>query len=358
MVEKILCDRCGAELYWSPEHGAMHCEYCGQTYTPEEVEAKKSANTEAEKPINEPEKADEDMVATDDSVSGDLVLYKCSECGAQIVTSKGTIATTCPFCDRTLIFENNIQGAKLPKKVVPFSISKEKAFEIFEKYCSSSPVVPNEFKSKKIIEKFKGVYVPYWLYNINNDVHATINCENQKSRRSGDDRITEIAQYVVTMAALAEFDLVPADALTHLDDELTKALEPFNYSGLKDFDVGYLSGFYTEEFNISAEECINQLPLRIEAATREELKKEAGTYDSKVISVYKPDIDVVGKAYAMMPVWIFHIKYEDKQYTYAINGQTGKVVGKLPMSKYKLVGKSGLYGSIAALIAGIIGVLI
>ena len=44
----------------------------------------------------------------------------------------------------------------------------------------------------------------------------------------------------------------------------------------------------------------------------------------------------VGKvSYAMVPVWILTTRYNDKPYTFMMNGQTGKVVGSLPYDTTK-----------------------
>ena len=48
--------------------------------------------------------------------------------------------------------------------------------------------------------------------------------------------------------------------------------------------------------------------------------------------VNKEDNQVV---YALAPVWILTTRYEDKPYTFMMNGQTGKFVGTLPYDHKK-----------------------
>ena len=41
--------------------------------------------------------------------------------------------------------------------------------------------------------------------------------------------------------------------------------------------------------------------------------------------------------YALLPVWLLSTKWNDQNYLFAMNGQTGKMVGDIPYSKKKAV---------------------
>lgn len=43
-------------------------------------------------------------------------------------------------------------------------------------------------------------------------------------------------------------------------------------------------------------------------------------------------------SYALLPVWLLNTRYKDKLYTFAMNGQTGKFIGELPVCKKKYWG--------------------
>ena len=59
-------------------------------------------------------------------------------------------------------------------------------------------------------------------------------------------------------------------------------------------------------------------------------------------------------AYALMPVWMLNTKYRGKDYLFAMNGQTGKIVGELPMSWGRFW---GWFAGIAAGCAAVLTVL-
>lgn len=57
--------------------------------------------------------------------------------------------------------------------------------------------------------------------------------------------------------------------------------------------------------------------------------------------------------YVMMPVWMMTYKYKDKNYLYAMNGQTGKTYGELPCSKKKLA----IFGGILLVVVFLLSML-
>ena len=55
--------------------------------------------------------------------------------------------------------------------------------------------------------------------------------------------------------------------------------------------------------------------------------------------------------YALMPVWTLHTKWEGKDYLFMMNGQTGKMVGDLPVSRAKFW---GLTGALSVVLSGLL----
>ena len=127
MAKKYSCKNCGAELYFDPKSGKLHCEYCGSDFDPSEYDWKPGDDA---KDQTIPQAGAEGASgaadaggakATDDSVStDDLVVYKCPNCGAEVITSKKTVATTCVYCNRAITLEGNVQGDFRPDFVLPF----------------------------------------------------------------------------------------------------------------------------------------------------------------------------------------------------------------------------------------------
>lgn len=335
MQDRIICKNCGAEIYWSPDTDSLKCEYCDTEYQPSDfynenpdtAKASYQAIDDAMK-----EAALHMASADDDSVSKDLTAYQCTYCKATLVTAKSTIATTCPYCGKSLTITEKLVGDKLPGKVAPFKVNKENALELFDVYARRSFLTPGNFRQKRIIEKIKGVYIPFWLFNIDNEAQAKLNCSNSIHVKQGNDRVTTISKYAVDITVLADFINLPSDALTHMSDELMDAIEPFDYDDMRDFNSGFLAGFYTEEYDIGQKDNLERVITRVQNATKEQIRKESGTYQVKTIAAYRSRQHNVKATYALLPVWLINIDYLGKKYIYAINGQTGKIAGKLPMS--------------------------
>ena len=137
-MAKYNCKTCGAELYFNPKTGKMECEYCGSSFDPSEyayqpeqdsADVKPAAYVDESEPVTEP--------ATDDS-TGDLRIYKCPHCGAEVITSKETAATTCVYCNRAITLSGNLTGAFRPDYVLPFTTERKDVEDAYLKLCKKS----------------------------------------------------------------------------------------------------------------------------------------------------------------------------------------------------------------------------
>jgi len=343
-MQKYNCKNCGAELYWDSNADCLKCEYCGSEYKAEDFGVKESER-QTEEAADE-HAADEYAKATDDSNSEDLVVYQCSHCGAEIITARSTVATTCAYCGRAIAMTTKMVNEFKPDVVIPFLCDEEKAKEIYRKYVHSSFLVPKDFRTGKTIKKIRGVYVPYWLHSFIDRVSVQVYGENSSSSRSGDDKVIEHHMYHIDIDAQGKFTNIPTDGLKNLDNALMDAIEPFDYERLEVFNPAYMAGYYAEEYNDDKEKTLSRATNRASEVMRSEVMQAAGIYQSKYINNFSASILEKESKYAMLPVWLLHVEYKAKDYLFAINGQTGKIAGQMPIS----VGKSVL--SMAAIFLG------
>lgn len=358
-MRKYNCPVCTAELYWDSSAGCLKCQYCDSEYQPSDLEPQnESQNNVQEKPHEEEQReANEQDRATDLSESADLVVYECSHCGAEVITARSTIATTCAFCGRAISMTNKLVGDFKPDSVIPFLIDEEKAKEIYKDYCKQAVLSPKEFKEKSQIDKMKGIFVPVWLHSFQIDANACLNCENVTSSRRGDDKIVAHHMFRVEMKTSGAFESIPADGLKKLDNNLMNALEPYDYSKLSDFNPAYMAGFYAEEYDEDKDKTIVYAKERANSAMKKNIVDNAGTYAVKVIDTYNESCSGEKSKYTMIPVWLMNVTYKNEDYQLAINGETGKIAGKLPVSKKKffeiflksMVAYNGILGILALL---------
>ena len=214
------CFNCGAELTFNPKTQRWDCAYCGESFSLEDFEKRQAAKPDAGK-TDEAHETWAQTEATDDS-SGDMVAYHCAHCGAEIVTSRETVATTCVYCQRPVVLEARMAGAFRPQYVLPFAKTREDAVAAFREYVKKKPLLPREFTGEQAMQKITGVYVPFWLFNCGVDTDLTADCRNVTSWSDGDYRYTKTDYYRVARSGQIAFRNIPVDASSKIWVEITK----------------------------------------------------------------------------------------------------------------------------------------
>ena len=352
-MQKFNCKTCGAELYWDADAGALKCKYCDSEFQATDFE---DATVDADPTIDT--SVDAEFTSVSDSITEGMVVYKCTNCGAEVVTSETTMATTCAYCGRAISLTNKSAGNFRPDKVLPFKVTKEKATEIYKKYIKSSPLTPKLFSEEQTIKKMQGLYVPFFLHSANLNAEAVVNAENVKHSRRGDDRVEHHSLYKIDVDMSGNYEKIPTDASKKIENSLMDNLEPFDLKVLSDFNPAFMAGFFAEQPDEKAEDTIDRATDRMDTAMKEKIKEVSGNYSSKVIMSYRGNFTDKTAEYVMLPIWLLNVEYKDKMYTFAINGDTGKAVGKLPISKAKMAAYSAasFFGSqLAFILINLIG---
>ena len=323
------CPSCDAPLTYSAKTGKFVCDYCVSSFTEQEVQEL------WEKKEQKQPRAQESK-ASDSGEDGEARVFVCSQCGAEVVTDENTAATHCSFCHNPAIISERLSGEFKPSRVIPFAIDKKAAEGMFLTYLKGRPFLPKSFKYTAKKDKLTGLYAPFWLFGTNAEAKLIANAENVRVHRVGNKEITERDHYAVERAANMSFDNLPVDASERLDDRLMELIEPYEYSGVKDFSMSYLSGFFAEKYDETAQEVAPRAQKRFEDYAQKETLKTITGYSS--VSVQNADVVLsdVATDYLLLPVWMMNYKYKEKTYTFAINGQTGRMVGKLPVSALRI----------------------
>jgi len=331
LMQKFNCHTCGAELYWDAEVGALKCKYCDSVFQPSDFE---DATINADPTVDTT--IDAAYTNSQEAAIEGMVVYKCTNCGAEVVTSETTMATTCAYCGRAISLTNKSAGEFRPDKVLPFKITKEKATDIYKKYIKSSPLIPKLFSEEQTIQKMQGLYVPFFLHSANLDASCNIQAENIQSSRRGDDKVEHHSVYRIDLDMNGSYEKIPTDASKKIENKLMDNLEPFDLKVLTDFNPAFMAGYFAEQPDEKAEDTIDRASNRMESAMKEKMKEVAGNYSQKTMTSYRGDFLNKSAEYVMLPIWLLNVEYKEQMYTFAINGDTGKAVGKLPISKPKM----------------------
>lgn len=133
-----------------------------------------------------------------------------------------------------------------------------------------------------------------------------------------------------------KYERVPVDGSEKAEDALMDSIEPFDYGKLQKYNDAYLSGYLAEKYDVDKDKASERMKVRVENSTIEELKGTA-TYDSLSVKSKNIDIKQTDVKYVMLPVWMLNIKYKNKMYKFAMNGETGKMIGEIPKSAGKII---------------------
>ena len=337
-VTNYQCPSCTAPLHFSASTGRLECDFCGQSYTVEEMDALYAPSDSAAAP-QEPTEAEQSCAAAQLGRDWDdthMRLYSCPSCGAQLICEETTAATSCPYCNNPSVIPGSFRGILRPDFVLPFKLEKKEAVAALKKHYRGKRLLPKAFTRDNHIEEVKGVYVPFWLFDGETSARISYSASNSSSYRSGDYQITETKHYDVLRAGTVRFEKVPVDGSEKMPDAYMDSIEPFDYSALVPFSPAYLPGYLAEKYDVDAEDARDKAEDRCAGSAEELLRQTVTGYDS--VETESRDIRVRQDhpRYALLPVWMLTTRWKDQNYLFAMNGQTGTMVGDLPADKGRL----------------------
>ena len=367
-VTNYQCPACTGPLHFAGESGKLECDYCGASFEVAEIEAlyaeKEAKAAEAAQKQEEAEAAQKAAAAAEQNAAADgsdwdasglstdwgadagsMKAYSCPSCGAELLCDVTTAATSCPYCGNPSVLPGQFTGSLKPDFVLPFKLSKKDAIKALKKHYLKKPLLPSTFSKANHLEEVKGVYVPFWMYDGEASGRAQFHATAVRTYTSGDYEITETSHYDVRRAGSIDFEKVPVDASSKMPDDYMDSIEPYDYAELKPFSTAYLPGFLADKYDVSVEDSRERADKRCTGSLVSALERTVSGYTT--CNETGRDIRLKrGKVhYALLPVWILNTKWEGKDFLFAMNGQTGKLVGSLPVSTKRVV---GLFAAIAA----------
>ncbi len=326
-VIEYKCPCCDAGLKFSGEAQQLTCEYCGNTF---EIDAVKAFNEDAENAEEFAWEEPEPQHWSEEEQAG-LQSFSCPTCGGEIMGDEHTAATFCPYCGNPTILPSRLSGGVKPDGVLPFRKTKDDAKAAFLQLCKGKPLLPREFKDKHQIEKITGLYVPFWLYDCQGDFSGRYKATRVRTWSDSNYNYTKTSHYLVIRRADARFVGVPMDGSSKMEDVAMESIEPFDYSQLVDFDTAYLSGYLADKYDVSSEAGAQRIQQRVNTAFEEEIAGTMMLYTTAIPTQKNLKLTQGKARYVLMPVWMLNTRYKDKTYTFAMNGQTGKMTGQLPI---------------------------
>ena len=319
------CPNCDAGLLFDPPKQKFVCEFCISEFTEEELLSQEDVGAREEE-----EKENEEF-------SSRINEYNCPSCGAEIITDANTVADTCFYCHNPIVLSAKVSGNLKPSKIIPFKFDKEEAKNIFLRFAKKKKFTPKDYASVENAEKISGVYYPFWVVDADTVADADYKAKNIRTWRAGNYRYTEVSHYELMRGGNIHFEDITTAAISEEDKEMLEGVLPYPIDSHKDFAMPYLQGFVAKKKNIEREMLTPEVRAKMDSYAAELLRRTVRGYESVDERGLCVKVGSSHWEYTLMPIWILTYKHKDKNYTYAMNGYTGKVYGKLPLSIPKLL---------------------
>ena len=349
------CPACGGTMEFDSTLQKMKCPYCDTVMTVEKFQEIQKKEQEKHKERMTESTSDHNTDAANmwgEGETDSMNVYACQSCGGEIVVDETTGATTCPFCGNRVVMKEKFSGDLRPDYIIPFKKDKKAAKEAYYDHLKGKKFLPKLFKDENHIDEIKGVYVPFWLYDI--DVEAEINYEGERvaaTWRTGDKQYTKHEVYSVERQGTDHYEHVPADGSKNMEDALMESIEPFNFKDAVPFEPAYLAGYIADRYDVDQKTRLERVKERVTKSTEAAFQNTVTGYTTLRQVNSNVDIRNIKTSYALYPVWVLSTTWKDKNYIFAMNGQTGALIGDLPMDK-------GEYKKFIAIRTAIIGVIL
>ena len=341
------CPACTGPLHFDSKLNKLKCDYCDSVYEIAQIdaiyaqkiaEAKKEAETQKQKEQFQTQKNSEQQDFSSNNQnwnSEKFHAFNCTSCGAQIFTDITTVATSCPYCGNPTVIPGQFKGGIMPDFVIPFKVDKKAAVEALKNHYKNKRFLPSVFSKENHIEEIKGVYVPFWLYDGKADASADFTATRSHMHRRADVEIVITEHFKLHRKALIPFNKVPVDASKKMDNDEMDSIEPFDYKQMVPFSTSYLPGYFAESYDESQQDCKPRLEARVEPSVYNVVRSDIKGYETVVNTSKNIKINLDKTHYAFLPVWILNTKWQNQNFQFVMNGQTGKLVGNLPVDKRK-----------------------
>lgn len=312
-----ICPGCGAGMRFDIATQKLLCDYCGTAMNVEETEEGRNAvdSTDAI-----PGAQPEDLM--------EVTVFTCPQCGGEIYTAGSEAQSFCTFCGASVTLEGRLTSTRRPLHIIPFKKTREDCKKIYAGLTRKAVFTPKELKDPEYLERFRGIYLPFWNYNITQKGPVKL----KGSRESGNytEHLKMTADLDIT------YDGIAYDASSSFDDGLCRAITPFNQSSLKPFHTGYLSGFFADTADVESQVYTTDAKGDANEETLSRLsKKFDASIDMPKDKSEKLNTKIENVTIAMYPVWFLTYRMKDRVAYAVVNGETGKIAADLPVDRRK-----------------------
>ena len=330
------CPSCGGNAAFDPATGTLKCPFCGG-----ERDIEKTRNNTTEHDFLQA------LEQEDHSWDDEKRVFKCDSCGAETLLDKDKVADFCSFCGSSHIAISDHHAGIKPALVLPFQIPQEEAIAKFKVWIRKRYFAPNKLKKSYTLDKLSGAYIPYWTFDSQTNSSYVVRIgtyyyvtETRTVTENGETK--QVTEQVRKISWRTEhgrysefFDDVLVKASRNVASGLIDNIEPFRLNELVDYKTPYLSGFLAERYSIPLKDGWTDAKGMIDQGIRSGIHGQVHGDEVQIVSV-STDYSAITYKHILLPLWISSFSFNDKIYRFLVNGQTGKVSGKSPVSAVKV----------------------
>jgi predicted RNA-binding Zn-ribbon protein involved in translation (DUF1610 family) len=327
------CHQCGAQLVFDIAGQRLKCPSCGN----EQPIVEDAGRSVVEHDLSGM-RTEQARMMVQPGAEKEIV---CQNCGGHTTFGGTLTATRCPYC-ATPIQRDDVHDApdRLPvDAVLPFQVPEPAAHEVVEKWINSRWFAPSEFKKYSQVGSFSSVYASYFTFDASADTDYTgeRGTTYTVTVGSGDNQRTEtrIRWTWVNGRVRNRFDDLPVLANTGLDEAKVAALEPWPTDRARPYSAEYVAGHLSRTYDRTAEQCFEPARQQMVQEIDRTIRRDIGGNQQRVHSTNVHWYDMRFK-YLLLPIWLLTVIYEGKPFQVCINGVTGEVQGRRPISKVKV----------------------
>ena len=355
-INEYKCPSCGGAIEFDSHSQKMKCPYCDTEFDLETLKKyDEQLSKEAEQKDDISDWQTDPGKQWQEGETDGMNVYTCKSCGGEIVSDENTGATSCPYCGNPVILTERFRGALRQDMVIPFKLDKKAAKEAYYKHIKGRPLLPKVFRRENHIDEIKGIYVPFWLFDADVAADARYKATKVRTWSDSDYDYTETSYYSVDRSGNMSFVSVPVDGSSRMSDDLMESIEPYKVADAVEFQTAYLSGYLADKYDVDAQQSTDRAKERMKESAQDVLRDTVKGYASVIPENTNVRISGGDAKYALYPVWILNTTWRGKKYIFAMNGQTGRMTGDLPVDNGAytrwLLGLTAVFSIAAYLVA-------
>jgi hypothetical protein len=338
-LDKHSCAACGAQAEWNPSRQMLVCSFCGSE-APFTLNAETGAIEELDlvKALRELPDEDRGWQATKRTV-------QCQSCKAVSVFDPERVGQNCDFCGSpALVDYQEIKAPIRPQSLLPFIVPESQVREQIRKWYASKWLAPGKLKSRALVDRVHGVYIPYWTFDAhvvcpwNADAgHYYYTTETYRDNQ-GRTRTRQV-RHVRWVPASGEvrhfFDDEPVPGTRGVSQALLAGVQPFPTRDLKPYDTAYLSGFVIEHYQVVLFDAAKRSQDAMTEKLRSMCAAEVPGDTQRSLQIH-PVFSGQTFKHILVPVWLLTYDFGAKPYQVVVNGVTGRMAGDYPKSFWKI----------------------